>query len=80
MSDTREAKRLDPLNPPEGVVCIAIIQTIHPETKKPVIDLQGHIRNEAYALDLLDRAKIVLQEYHTILRNQIKSEGLDIGN
>jgi hypothetical protein len=59
-----EAKHLDPLNPPEGVICLCVIQTIDPDTGIPVVDIQGHIRNEAYALDLLERAKGVLSEWH----------------
>ena len=76
MSDNQEVKAVtvDPLNPPEGIVCIAVIHTIR--NGEPYIDVQGHINNEQAAITLLTMAIEEVKNFHTQKRMKENSNGI----
>lgn len=76
---------LDPLNPPVGIETILIIETIHPDTGAPIIDVQGgllkDLRNKDYTLNLMRMATVIVEKWfdQNIEFRRLKSE-IDIDN
>ena len=59
---------IDPLKPPAGVIILTVLQYFDKKSGKVVCDVQGHINNEKFALDMLDTGKKAVIEYHKGLR------------